>query len=208
MLLHQVPAESTRNNNDMVGACNGPFLQQFQRTPRLLASLAQENVFLGNPAVVIEDDPVTVEGPRGQRECSRIEVVRMHHANGILPGYGAGFHEESGEFITGDCGMRGAIGHLELVGMAIKEQKKRVQAAGGIEVMEFAQDSGAVARLMREIAVGEYEIPAWTYARVRIAAVFAITRSAAALPLSIESSIEKYSHRPYRPAANISRDSR
>jgi hypothetical protein len=28
------------------------------------------------------------------------------------------------------------------------------------------------------------------------------------LPLSIESSIEKYSHRPYRPAANISRDSR
>ena len=104
--------------------------------------------------------------------------------------------------------MGDASCHFKFFGIAVEEQKEWIQSAGGVQMLKLAENTSAVTGLVGEIAVGENEVPARGQARLRVASAFAITRSAAALPLSIESSIEKYSHRPYRPAANISRDSR
>src|SRR5712672_1095073 len=127
--------------------------------------------------------------------------MRMNHANGVLSGNGPHFHEESGDIRAGNRGVGSANGHFKFFRIAVEEQKERIQSAGGIQVLKLAENTSAVTGLMRKVAVGENEVPARGHARLRIAAALATTRSAAALPLSIESSIEKYSHRPYRPAA-------
>jgi len=195
-LLDDVSAKSTRHDHHMVRIPHRPLFEQFQSTTRSFATFAEEHIFFGDAAVVIEHDPVAVEGPDCKRNRCRVKVVRMNHMNRLASDDCAHFHEESCEFVAGNRNVCDFRLHFKLFGFAVEKKEKWFQTAGRIQVFELAEYPGAVAGLMRKVTVGENEVPTRAYARVRIAADLAITRSAAALPLSIESSIEKYSHRP------------
>jgi hypothetical protein len=132
----------------MIDMLDDPFLQQFQGATRPVSALAEENVFLRDPSVVIEDYLVSIERPGRECEGRRIKVMRMNHANGLLSGKDAHFHEEANNLGAGNCGVSGTVIQFKLFGMAVEEKEERFQSAGRIQMLKLAQYPGAIAGLM------------------------------------------------------------
>ena len=122
ILLQDVPTEGTRYNDHMIDMLDDPFLQQFQGAARPVSTLAEENVFLGDPAVVIEDNLVSIERPGRECEGSGIEFVRVNHANGLLSGKDAHLHEEPDDLGAGNCRVGGTVLQFKLFGMTVEEE--------------------------------------------------------------------------------------
>jgi len=148
MPLQDVSSKSPRSGNHMVRSLDNPLFQHFQSPARPFTTHARDYVFFGEPAVVIENDLVSVERPDRQCESCRVQVVRMNHTNGFLAGDGAHFHKESGEFRAGHSSIVRAGGQFKPFGIAVEEQQERIQSTSGIQMLKLAKYSGAVAGLM------------------------------------------------------------
>jgi hypothetical protein len=127
---------------------DSPLLKNCEGAANPVSAFARERVLLRGSRVAIEDDFVAIERPGCEREGCRVQVVCMNHTNRVLSGDGVRFHEEAGEFRTGHCGVGDATCHFKFLGIAIEEQKERIQATGGVQMLKLAENTGTVTGLM------------------------------------------------------------